>query len=373
MIKKIILCFLIGVLFLNLTFSTAQGFRNDIDQQAMTNLRDHTSKLKSWSCTGISQEVFSKTHKDKIIEIISNDFKKKKIPFKYEPKMNRWGDEYKHAFIYASKLNDYIFGEMDIINSSETEIPYPDKKTVLSMLVNGNAISFRNGISSTISGEKTSKLITETTSQQYNNFTAIGFNVGRYRTEDMISKFGFKYINRKTLPFFGEVLVFSGIEPITHSQGTFYLAPAFDYMTIHTEFVSSKPANKSISNVTKASKVNGFWLPEKMETNLFSSSTGSNNLDTTRTYQIHHYSVNNVSDDMLSIHEEPGDHKQIGITGAMYEIGKNGEMIYLDASGKNNAKFMWPGWLYMASVTSLIVLTVGAYVNWKRKQWPKSA
>ena len=61
-----------------------------------------------------------------------------------------------------------------------------------------------------------------------------------------------------------------------------------------------------------------------------------------------------------------------GRTGNNYRVSANGERILVEKVGdlNYNSSFPW-NWIYMASVASLLILSVGAYINWKRKQLSK--
>ena len=71
---------------------------------------------------------------------------------------------------------------------------------------------------------------------------------------------------------------------------------------------------------------------------------------------------------MLSVKSRVGDHEWNQKDNTGYKIGVNNEKIFIDNNEANNPKKLAPGWLFMASVTSLLVLTVLAYVRWKSKQ-----
>ena len=70
---------------------------------------------------------------------------------------------------------------------------------------------------------------------------------------------------------------------------------------------------------------------------------------------------------------KPRDIVKDNMTGEVWTVGPHGEKIHNMEKSSASQSTMYFGWLYMASVTTMLILTVGAYVRWKRKQFAKPA
>jgi hypothetical protein len=82
--------------------------------------------------------------------------------------------------------------------------------------------------------------------------------------------------------------------------------------------------------------------------------------------------LNDVKEKDVRFQEVIGDHNHdLDNNRHSYTLGDHQRKYVTATSGSSTE--MVQGWLYTSSITVLLVLTVGAYVKWKRNQLAKPA
>jgi len=162
---------------------------------------------------------------------------------------------------------------------------------------------------------------------------------------------------------------------LVHLRGTtdegqvtnLWLAIERDYLIVKEDMLGQ---GRSVFEVEQAEQTHGVWVPKVYTFSVYSTanSTVSPLLRNTTTYN--HISINDVPEKVCMVTLNQGDKVNDMNTGQWWTVGQNGERLYEKPSSESQTS-MVPGWLYMASVTTLLVLTVLAYVRWKRKQWSR--
>ena len=126
-----------------------------------------------------------------------------------------------------------------------------------------------------------------------------------------------------------------------------------------------------ITELLDAELVKGIWMPKEILFKNYSNQLDENSVIQKNTIYYDRVTINDVPDNLFDVKFEVGDRVSDMLTGAWWKIGKGGERLYESDDSKSRQRTMPFGWLYMASVTTLLLLTVAAYVRWKRKPWTK--
>jgi len=100
----------------------------------------------------------------------------------------------------------------------------------------------------------------------------------------------------------------------------------------------------------------------------FETENGSDNLLTEQTLTVTKWEVNNVSDSKFVPNLPVGAHMRDGETRVAWRIGSNGEKIYKDTDNQSGQSSFLPSGFSTVIVAILLVLTIIAYIRWKRKQ-----
>ena len=145
------------------------------------------------------------------------------------------------------------------------------------------------------------------------------------------------------------------------------LASDFDSMIVQCEIESDKRVARF--RVGKMEKIKGFWIPTECESEDFDKSAPST--PTKDSYKVTNVLIGGLTQAQwlktLSFSKIID-----GRTGKKYNISSTGERFLSHDFANTNSygAYFW-GWLYTGSVTTLLVLTVGAYVKWKYNQLAK--
>lgn len=151
-------------------------------------------------------------------------------------------------------------------------------------------------------------------------------------------------------------------------QYGFWLSVKHDYMLVRATAIY--PLAREDYQVKAVKQIEGVWVPMEVVNSNFETRDGIETLADTRTHLIKKMKFNAVNNAQFVSGLKAGDSVKDAATNQLWQIGQNGERMYEDITGKEPVS-MIPGWLYMASVATLLVLTVLAYVRWKRKQWSR--
>ena len=188
---------------------------------------------------------------------------------------------------------------------------------------------------------------------------------------EAISNLGFKFAGEKQDSKFGKLLVYKGENARSGARMTFHIAPQYDYRITSCTEEPLDGKSSWVQVVKSMSKTDGNWLPDECEEKSYSVDSGKLVLDITKTYKFIHKSVNDVSDDLLEVKLSEGDIHRDMATGSMNVIGAKGKKLVIDTTSTTAKNATSWGWLYILSVSTLLIGTVGAYVKWKRNQLSK--
>ncbi len=345
------------------------------EQLALDEISKSNLGLKSWKSSGIltqevSEEFKTKVQRDtQIISKRSGDSKNRHTNTVYS-------FDHPTQFITAQKGDVTLYAERKITDGNDSDtIKLPANDKTLALIKHEGTCSVTKGdVSFDLIGDAKINSRRDLARKQPLPVATQGSQVEEiYATPaEAITKLGFRFVREEKCPVFNKVYVFAGNIPNSPYQLTFDVAPEFGYKVVHSVMQSKENVKLKEFRMLSLQKIGNYWFPEKSQGTLYLPVLSSAP-SLTKNYRFYNITVNDVTDEFLGVKLNPGDYKWDEKTNSTWKAGPNGEMIYQDESGKNSPKHMWPGWLYMASVTSLLVLTVGAYVKWKRKQLSKQA
>ncbi len=199
----------------------------------------------------------------------------------------------------------------------------------------------------------------------------IGLMFGNMWMDEHLSKSGLQYVGPENDPDFG--LVHHVMSRENNTEFHHFLSPKYDWLNIRTEYGDVRSNNRFFFKVNKVERHANHWLPVSSVMKYGDKNTNG----IPAKYQVDMtdvaYNFEPVDDSHFKVELSRGT--LIGKEQKIYRVGPdNTQQLVVDKSDNKpqNHADLW-GWLYMASVTTLLVLTVGAYLKWKRKQLSRSA
>ncbi|GEM_PF-6805372 len=147
-----------------------------------------------------------------------------------------------------------------------------------------------------------------------------------------------------------------------------WVAPERDYLPARIQLDVSNPLRRMEFRISRVSRVDNRWVPQEFI--LIDSLSDGTRLAAgkTTTSRITAHQVGNIPADTVRVQMAPGSRLTDSATTASWRVGSNGEKMYIDKQNPQAQRTMFSGWIYIASVTTLLVLTVLGYVRWKSKQ-----
>jgi|GEM_PF-4516048 len=182
----------------------------------------------------------------------------------------------------------------------------------------------------------------------------------------------FKYKGESNSLSFGKLVDFS----YSHKQGNFTtvmilsFALKYGYTLVKLETNNSK--NQLFYEVLRLGQQNNIYTPIEYEKGWNAIEQGKAIPVKKERYKFDEITFDNVEDTLFNANLKLGDNVLEIPSNSRWTEGENGERIYRKGSAAQQNMMSW-GWLFMASVTTLLVMTVLAYVRWKSKQWSKAA
>ncbi len=336
------------------------------EAQVVRELTRASEQIHSWKATGVLSEKVSQRSRNEVYQRVSNLMKKYKPS---ETTSHHFSFDHPKLFFVALKGESSLYAEANLSVAQKDSVLPPSSAATLE--------NIRKGGSCTVTNKgKTYEVLADVKNNYRMSLVQSsplwgateGFYVDRIgiTPSEAILQRGFRFVREGTDPKFGRVFIFQGTHPEVAGNITFSLAPEFGYRVVSTTFTNPHGKIMRSHNVTSLVKVNGHWLPSEAVDTLFSDDPSITEPDLIKTYKFAHQTVNDVPDEVLEAKLAPGDYEWDEKTKATYKVGANGERIFQDLQSANTAKRMWPGWLFMVSVSTLLAVTVAGYVRWKR-------
>ena len=209
-------------------------------------------------------------------------------------------------------------------------------------------------------------------SRNYFSPLDLGYKADTHWLAEKLKSERFHFVDASEDPAFGTLLHFVSEEQ-SNKVYSLWIAPQFGYLAVRVR-QDMTPGNVHQALVYETKQIvhkGEVWFPMQGTMQFVDTKEGIETLLTEQTLSVTDLKLNEVPDSRFVPDIPVGAGMKDGATNLYWHVGANGERIYVDITGKGNATNYWTGWLFMASITSLLVLTVLAYVRWKRKQWAK--
>jgi|GEM_PF-3577794 len=352
---------LVGMAFLEQAFTCAhsqEAQAKSATQRALNSLIQKERQISSVKAKGVETVLSSQHYRSRLQE----DLKHLKLRGQVNVK-----DSSTTWYLVALKKNKELYASINKSNMSKSEsidkIKHQDFLNNNRFIFDGKEtyayVENQNG--STQINIQPNKMI-QNSLTLYRDVPFEGFSL-----HDAIKSEKYKYVGSDADPQFGKLDKYRG----ESTSGTidFWLASEKDFLVVKGEMRSPKSLLKF--RVDEIANISGQWLPVKYAQESYQIKEQKPLLERTRQMALTEMSINDVGDEFFNIKMQPGYHVKYSPTNEYWRVGQNGEKINIDLSANKKSTMSW-GWLYMASVTSLLVLTVLGYVRWKSKQWSKA-
>ena len=186
--------------------------------------------------------------------------------------------------------------------------------------------------------------------------------------DELLETGRYKLESEKSDLTYGRVLQFVGNKD-SQTVVRFTLAPNFNYRVVESTVTDSESTNNS--KLSKMKQVKGVWCPMVV---LRQISIKAHPEPSTEQWTFNTISLNEANEEDVRFKAIVGDNNHdIDKNLHSYTLGE-GERKYVTPTNEIQSPLdMLKGWLFTGSIATLLVLTVGAYVKWKRNQLSKSA
>lgn len=151
-------------------------------------------------------------------------------------------------------------------------------------------------------------------------------------------------------------------------QIRFWLAPKYGFLAVRSESEGTAPPGhqRLVLRVDRAERRGSIWFPVEDIREWYSIEGNKETLLSTNHLRISRFELNNVPDSLFEVKLRPGYHIKESETNKYWKVGANGERIPIDMN-RNEDGVMPLGWLFMTSLTSLLVLAAGVFLRWRRR------
>ena len=376
--KRKIFCVLIMfLLYLFCTISKGTAQVRPSEGDVLNHLSDEITKSQNWKSIGTCSDTRSKQVIDRMRTTLINRARKAGNSDEANQYENMLIPEHiETAFFVANKGTNSLYSECDSKEFQDNNIfaLHADMDTLGKISSKGTTTVFHDGKTYEIIADKRNLSKRELVKSYKPSVSTIGRYIAHtFLTPGyLIQKYGFKLKRIVTDPKFGKLLEYYGKCSELRGDVEFALAPDFGYEAVIVTLTTGDKISKRHSvkyMINELTNIQGVWLPREYEEIVTNIDTKE--LVMHKTYRFNNLSVSEITNDMLNIKLASGDYVWQEATKATYKMSPSGELVYEDVTGRDNVKFMWPSWLYIASVSTLLVAVTGAYINWKRKQLSK--
>ncbi len=366
----------LAIIAISAQYCEAQNMKPYSEKKTIHDMSMISARLSSWKCTGVVSESVTKHFTDKLKhtqEIIDEATKKASGVTPDPSRQIAYSYETPKVFFSCLRNSDILYSEQDATSNAIAAFPPPLPATLASIQKLGSSRINKDGKPYELNSGPDRKTLYEQNHTEYVDGSSISFHLlGKNITPlEAITRYRYKYTGQKEDPKFGALLAFTGKNPDNGDQINFYLAPKYDYRIVSCSSEGLGGKSSWVQEVKSMSQTKGHWLPDECEVKTFSFERGTLTLDITKTYKFLHKSVNDVEDELFMVKLSEGDIQRDMATGVVNVIGAKGKKLAIDTTSTPAKNIMGWGWLYMLSVTTLLIATVGAYVRWKRNQLSK--
>jgi len=341
----------------------------ETEQRIVQELEKSQQGLNSWKCTGVTTFQVSQQFRDKLLA----GMKKMIAKNGQNEQIGEFNFDKPKVFFAAMQGERMLYSEKNLTVSLATFTPPASDVKILNNLVStGQTHVHERGRNYRVDGERRGLTFSNAASSYILPVPSIGFYVPftNLTPRELILNHGFRLVREATNQKFGKVLIFRGERPLSELSYpiTFHLAPEFGYRVVYSILENKKAHKQNVHLIKSLVNIQGHWLPEESEDRNQSDDPSVTEPELVTLRKFANHSVNDIIDAMLEVKPASGDHEWNEKDNTGYKFGANGEKIFLDNSTVPRPRKILPIWLYPASITTLLILTILAYIRWKRKQ-----
>ncbi len=151
-------------------------------------------------------------------------------------------------------------------------------------------------------------------------------------------------------------------------QIRFWLAPKYGFLAVRSDTETKSPAGhqRLVYRMARAERRGSVWFPVAGSKEWYSIKGNKETLLSKYQLTVNRFELNKVPDSLFRPQLQAGYHINESETQRFWKVGANGEWIRLQPPARKNPSAMPIGWLFIASLSSLLVLAVGAFLRWRR-------
>jgi len=158
----------------------------------------------------------------------------------------------------------------------------------------------------------------------------------------------------------------------TAEQVRFWLAPKYGFLAVRSESEVKSAARavhqRLVLRMVRAERRGSIWFPVEGLREWYSIAGSKEALLSQDRLIVNRFELNNVPDSLFRPNLKTGYYIRDNATSKQWKIGPNGERIYIQ--GRRQPISVLPGgWLFVASMTSLLALAMGAFLRWRRRRY----
>lgn len=189
---------------------------------------------------------------------------------------------------------------------------------------------------------------------------------------DIVKSSTFRLDGAAEDPKFGHLAILAGKDPRGEMTLKLFVSAKYPGLVVRCEATNDRPA-LIVNRLTEATHAGGTWIPVSgSQIESVRQKDGRWGRWWTREYTVSNLSVQAVPDSVFVLPKlKPGTNIMNQIDGHIYEVGPAGEWMEAGSIGHHSASqpkpVRWSGWLFMASVVTLIVISALRIVNWRRR------
>ena len=194
-----------------------------------------------------------------------------------------------------------------------------------------------------------------------------GGEIGNEKTVAQLLQSGdYKYVHTVQDDKYGPVAVYS--RQADHDRTyTLSFSLRYSYTIVRSEIRNTR--FRRTYDVEDVQQIGNLYFPKVVSVeHVLLEPNGTSSVFTTEVTSLDTVSFEAPDASLFDMHLKPKDIVKDNMTGEIWTVGPHGEKIHNMEKSTVSQNTMYFGWLYMASITTLLVLTVGAYIRWKRKQ-----
>jgi len=148
---------------------------------------------------------------------------------------------------------------------------------------------------------------------------------------------------------------------------TFWFSKRHGFLSVRTEVRKPNSKTRTVFRITELQQAGSLWFAKKAVKQSFGGPNGSPNIR--HTIGVTDIQLNNAPDSLFDPSLTTGGKLYNQDANVVCQVGPSGEKI-IDQRyvATNERRTIGLGWLFVTSLTTLLLLGLGAFVRWRRRQ-----